>query len=92
MPDLQPLSEPDSAATVLARVRAALAVGDRAQADRLVASWTAQRRRDKALAALEAEVAWAAAQPDIAAELSDDALVAEVSALIGRDIRLKPTE
>ncbi|MEL6729074.1 MAG: hypothetical protein AAFY12_16630 [Pseudomonadota bacterium] len=92
-PDPPELSvEPDSAASVLATVRAALAVGDRAQADRLVASWSARRRRDKALATLEAEVALAAARKEDAAELNDEALLAEVSALIGREIRLIPSE
>ncbi len=83
-------SAPEAAAQVLVAVRAAIAAGDRAGADKLVAAWSAKRRRDKALATLEAEVAQAAADRADAAELTDAALVAEVAALIGRAVTLKP--
>ena len=81
-------TEAGSAKAVLAAVRAAIADGDRAGADKLVATWSAQRRRDRALSTLEAEAQQAAVEREHAAELSDEALVAEVSRLIGRPVRL----
>ena len=77
------------ARAVLVHVRTALETGDRAKADRIVAAWAAQRRRDKGLSALEAE---AAREQDIANNqigLSDAELVAKVSALIGRRVSLR---
>ena len=79
----------ESARTVLAHVRHAIDAGDRTKADRLVAAWAAQRRRDKRLSTLEAE---AAHELDIAKResgLSDSELVAAVSALIGRQVSLR---
>ncbi|MCR9270270.1 MAG: hypothetical protein NXH72_09810 [Hyphomonadaceae bacterium] len=77
-----------TAKAVLGAVRAALAGGDRGRADRLIAAWKVQARRARDLAALEAEAAEALAA-DETAPLSDAALAAEVSALLGRGVRAR---
>ncbi|MHA7901201.1 MAG: hypothetical protein ACX94B_15165 [Henriciella sp.] len=77
-----------NAKAVLGAVRAALAGGDRGRADRLITAWKVQARRARDLAALEAEAAEALAA-DETAPLSDAALAAEVSALLGRTVRLR---
>jgi hypothetical protein len=79
---------PASARGVLAHVRKMLEAGDRTEADRMVAAWAAQRRRDKGLSALEAEAAKEQNIDDQNAGLSDDELIAQVSASIGRRVSL----
>lgn len=54
----------------------------------MVAAWAAQRRRDKGLSALEAEAAKEQNIDDQNAGLSDDELIAQVSASIGRRVSL----
>lgn len=73
---------------ILHAVRAALEAGDRSRADRLIAAWKVRARRARDLTALKAE----AAEEDIKeqnAAISDDDLIAEVSALIGRKVTLR---
>ena len=77
-----------NARAVLEAVKAALESGDRDRADRLISAWKVKARRARDLAALEIQAA-----DDLAARqnkpLSDHALAAEVSALLGRKVRAK---
>lgn len=73
---------------ILHAVRAAPEAGDRSRADRLIAAWKVTARRVRDLTALKAE----AAEEDVKeqnAAISDDDLIAEVSALIGRKVTLR---
>ena len=75
-----------TAQAVLARVRNAIRNGDRKGADRIVASWASERRRQKALLTLEAEAARERQLLEAEGALSDARLAAEVSDLIGRQV------
>lgn len=79
----------ETAQAVLARVRNEIDRGDRSKADRLVAAWAAQRRREKALSALEVEAAREQHIAEGEAGLSDADLIASVSAKIGRRVSLR---
>ena len=72
---------------ILNAVRDALQEGDRSRADRLIAAWKVKARRNRDLAALEAEAAeelsTGAGEP-----ISDEDLVADISALLGRPVSL----
>ncbi|MEO1303756.1 MAG: hypothetical protein AAFV37_02180 [Pseudomonadota bacterium] len=73
---------------ILAAVRAALACGDQAAADRLIADWKREARRTRDVSALEAAVAAArlAAEPTL---LDDVTLAIEVSNLIKRQVSVR---
>ncbi|MEL6694071.1 MAG: hypothetical protein AAFQ12_13720, partial [Pseudomonadota bacterium] len=61
---------------------------DRSRADRLIAAWKVKARRTRDLAALEAEAA-----EDLSIgqgePISDQDLVADISALLGRPVKLR---
>lgn len=79
-----------SARQVLEVARAAIEAGDRAEADRLVAGWRSKVRRDKAMTDLERAAAdeTRAAGEGSEPALSDAELAAEVSAMLGRAVRI----
>lgn len=78
----------DSTEAILKAVRGALEAGDRSRADRLIAAWKVRARRARDLTALEAEAAEERVTEQKGA-ISDDDLIAEVSALIGRPVTLR---
>ena len=73
---------------ILNAVRDALEAEDRSRADRLIAAWKVKARRTRDLAALEAEAA-----EDLSIgqgePMSDEDLVADISALLGRQVKLR---
>lgn len=75
------------AAEILDAVREAIEAGDRGLADQLVAAWNTKKRRQRALAALESEASQDAAA-DAHETMSDETLAAEVSAPLGRPVKL----
>lgn len=80
--------DPIDPIAILEAVREALAAGDRAAVDRLIAGWKRETRRSRDLAALEAVVAaeHLATEP---ASVDVDALALEVSNLIKRPVRVR---
>lgn len=88
-PAVETIDQTSSAQAILTRVQIALKDGDRAKADRMVAAWASQRRRDKALSMLEAEAAREHERARREDGLSDAKLIEEVSARIGRRVTLQ---
>ncbi|MEM1146591.1 MAG: hypothetical protein AAF582_05505 [Pseudomonadota bacterium] len=89
---LEPAETLASATSVLASVRAALAKGDHASAEKLISAWRAKKRRAQHLAALETDAATEraeAAASDTA--LSNADLAAELSRLLGRHVEVRGT-
>ena len=74
--------------SILNAVRGALEADDRSRVDRLIAAWKVKARRTRDLAALEAEAA-EELSAGLGAPISDDDLVAEISALLGRPLKLR---
>lgn len=82
-----------SAMAVLTAVQAALADGDQARAERLVAAWSARKRWLNALQGLESEAGVGPETLDDEAdeeELSDADLIEEVFRLTGQRLELAP--
>ncbi|GAB5454173.1 MAG: hypothetical protein Hens2KO_04020 [Henriciella sp.] len=73
---------------ILNAVRDALQANDRSRADRLIAAWKVKARRTRDLATLEAEAAeeFSTGQGE---PISDEDLVADISALLGRPVKLR---
>ena len=63
--------------------------GDRSRADRLIADWKVKARRTRDLAALEAEAAEELSTGQ-GEPMSNEDLVADISALLGRPVKLRP--
>ncbi|MEM9375925.1 MAG: hypothetical protein AAGA72_06860, partial [Pseudomonadota bacterium] len=87
---LEPAETLASATSVLASVRAALAKGDRASAEKLVSAWRAKKRRAQQLAALETDAAAERAEAAASdAALRNADLAAELSRLLGRHVEVR---
>lgn len=73
---------------ILNAVRDALEANDRTRADRLIAAWKVKARRTRDLATLEAEAAeeFSTGQGE---PISNEDLVADISALLGRPVKLR---
>ena len=74
---------------ILNAVRDALQAGDRSRADGLIAAWKVKARRTRDLAALEAEAAEELSTGQ-GEPMSNEDLVADISALLGRPVKLRP--
>lgn len=73
---------------ILNAVRDALQASDRSRADRLIAAWKVKARRTRDLATLEAEAAEELSTGQ-GEPISDEDLVADISALLGRPVNLR---
>lgn len=83
----------ESIAALQCAVLEALDAGDKRRADQLLAAWQREQRRERALMALDIAVEkerWDPDSPGREVELTDEEIVADLSRIVGRTLKIAP--